>query len=880
MRVSSSSPLAAAASLFSGENNPQTSPPPRKRKRIPVRDKCSDDSDEDYVAEQDASDDENSEESLAVSSDNFSEESFDFAGTSCSSGGYGKGRKAAGSKSTKAVSGRRKSGPNPRKGRASGTTSEDSSEESCDMVIISCSSGSDGELKVVRPNPRNPFPGRGVPVLEQRNVMVSTISEKSENSDSDFDDGDEDDEEFMPDVDDCIDEDDLDVDDCFDEEEEKPAITKRNGMRNQVIQRKGTSKNREVHWKPKKQKKEKKKKKKKKATTKRPGRAVSRRPMSSDDDFVTGDKAVEEKNRKKGRRRKKRLIVHSDSDIVDSESSDYDYTIFEEERELIREASNKGNLIACSRRSPLSEGTQVNGALTRQQLKMLEIKGKAKTNDLQLDTGKQVCGICLSEEREGIVRGILNSCFHYFCFNCIMEWSKVESRCPLCKRRFTTLSKPARPDIGIGLRNAVIRVPIRDQVYQPSEEEMRGYLDPYENVVCMECQQGGDDNLMLLCDICDSSAHTYCVGLGREIPEGNWYCEGCKASELRPADSQAQDSVPGQDTSNSVPCPEQSTGRLRTESFDLNACPFTTSQNSGSLMQQLPSLVIDTLPSPRFPIGEDPQAASPLSGGASTVSERRRLRLRIHHLITNNRMSLINERGNPADVETIPENNIFIPEVEPATRLERGDMHSAAVEGRAQDLDRSSTFQAENYAYTSQNGDSLLSRLRYERNQVPRSYHPTSSCNPTSEILYRGHGGISPSDLPLGFEQWGRHANGLNLNIPHCMYSEGGSSHAVGDSKDQVRAMVKSQLKLLSNDVELGREAFKEIARQSTHTILAACGIRHNQDAAMPIEQPPACPHIEKGGEQTTLMKGYCTSCFNSFGADVVMRILRMKLPQ
>nr|CAD1828531.1 unnamed protein product [Ananas comosus var. bracteatus] len=124
-----------------------------------------------------------------------------------------------------------------------------------------------------------------------------------------------------------------------------------------------------------------------------------------------------------------------------------------------------------------------------------------------------------------------------------MEWSKVESRCPLCKRRFVTITKSSKSDLGLGIRKPVIRVEKRDQVYQPSEEEMRGMLDPYESVVCIECQQGGDDNLMLLCDICDSPAHTYCVGLGREVPEGNWYCECCRAAGEGSSFSQAPDTV-------------------------------------------------------------------------------------------------------------------------------------------------------------------------------------------------------------------------------------------------------------------------------------------------------------------------------------------------
>ncbi|KAJ4721610.1 PHD and RING finger domain-containing protein [Melia azedarach] len=91
-----------------------------------------------------------------------------------------------------------------------------------------------------------------------------------------------------------------------------------------------------------------------------------------------------------------------------------------------------------------------------------------------------------------------------------MEMSKVESRCPL--------------------RIVVIQVPKRDRVYQPSEEDPRSYLDPYGN--CSECHQEGDDDLTLLCDFCDSPSHTYCVGLGRVVPEGNWYCDGCKPVAL------------------------------------------------------------------------------------------------------------------------------------------------------------------------------------------------------------------------------------------------------------------------------------------------------------------------------------------------------------
>ncbi|XP_058076186.1 uncharacterized protein LOC131224802 [Magnolia sinica] len=830
----------------------------RKRKRKPIqsKDEGSDDSDEDYVVEEDESEDENSEESRALSSGNFSEESFDFSATSCS-GGSDEDRRAVRPKSRKGSGGGRKSGANRRKSRVSSTTSEDLSDESFDVVATSCSGSSDEDLKVVRPNPRKGFPGRRKSGVRERKVRVYRISDDGTDDDED--------EEFMPDMDDFVD------------DEEEYQVGKKNRVRNQVSQRKRPSESRRAQRKSKKQKE------KKKTATKRQGRLVLRRTVSSDDDFVMEDRIVEEKSRKKGRRRKRRAIVHSDSDFMDSESSDFDYTISEEERELIREAGNNGNLTTGLRSSSLSERVQVNGASTRQQVKILERKGKEKANDLQLDVGKQVCGICLSEEREGIVRGTLNSCFHYFCFTCIMEWSKVESRCPVCKRRFKTISKPARSDIGIGLRNAVIRVPRRDQVYRPSEEEMRGYLDPYENVVCIECQQGGDDNLMLLCDICDSSAHTYCVGLGREVPEGNWYCEGCKSSDLRTANSQVQDSVPDQGTSNSALRTEHAASRIDAEGFDMHTHSCTASQHSVSIPQQLSSLGIDMLPSPRYTVGEDRQAASPMSGGAaSTVLERRRLRLRIHHLISNSRMTQICEMFDRSDglLHTSHESDVHIPEDEHARRLESGVSHYAAVEGRAQVIDRSSTFQGGSRTCSAQNGDAFHPRLSYARNQVTQGLSATPSIDLANESLHAEHGGINPSHTVLGDEQWSRPVIGSTANISRYMHSEGGSSHAAEDAKDHVRTIVKSHLKLLCKDLGLGRDAFAEIARRSTHTILAACGIRHSRSATIPIEQPSDCTHVEKEGEQTTLMKGYCASCFNSFVGDVVLTITKMKLPQ
>lgn len=78
------------------------------------------------------------------------------------------------------------------------------------------------------------------------------------------------------------------------------------------------------------------------------------------------------------------------------------------------------------------------------------------------DSDTERCGVCLSEGGRRSIRGKIDCCDHFFCFICIMEWAKVESRCPLCKRRFTTIRRPLKERVFASER--VVTVPQRDQV--------------------------------------------------------------------------------------------------------------------------------------------------------------------------------------------------------------------------------------------------------------------------------------------------------------------------------------------------------------------------------------------------------------------------------
>lgn len=58
--------------------------------------------------------------------------------------------------------------------------------------------------------------------------------------------------------------------------------------------------------------------------------------------------------------------------------------------------------------------------------------------------------------------------------------------------------------------------------------------DPMDQVFCVACNEGKDEDLLLLCDIdgCNNGRHTYCCDpVLDEVPEGEWRCPKCIESE-------------------------------------------------------------------------------------------------------------------------------------------------------------------------------------------------------------------------------------------------------------------------------------------------------------------------------------------------------------
>ncbi|CAN1161533.1 PHD and RING finger domain-containing protein 1 [Linum perenne] len=644
-------------------------------------------------------------------------------------------------------------------------------------------------------------------------------------------------------------------------------------------------------------------------------------------DFIDCNLPAREKSKKTsgsrgGRRGRRKNTVNSDSDFVAS-GSECEYTISEEEREQVREAKRLfGGGLKNSLRSSSSVDNQESSLLLLEDKPAVR-KGKEKVKESkEPEEAKQVCGICFTEEDKRRLRGTLDCCSHYFCFKCIMEWSKVESRCPLCKQRFATITKNGRL-VGVDLRSEVIEVPKRDQVYQPTEEEIRSYFDPYEDVICTECRQGGDDDLMLLCDLCDSPAHTYCVGHGRHVPDGNWYCEGCKHVALGSSSSQNQESTLSDQrpvTSNRFSRPMPTSNRFirQTPVSDMFDRPPTTVSSFEDRLH--PISESSTFPqafgspiSPGFSMGvvQAAAAGSPTSGtGAQTLWSRREIQRRIQTLLSSrmnpmsNGVDGIQAAANVQRIQSLLSSRMNmmaasgVDGIQAATNVHRGFADAGITQNGGTQVRNSRTQDSGMLLGTtfiegrSQNNNpsSLVDNsefVGFRPNQWRPAHQESSTVAAAAAAIDRSvnltlwpeNSGINLVPGNGHIDQYNnRSSNRLGIDFPPY----GINNNQLYILKEHLQSMVTNHLKALSRDIELGQETMNEIVKASTHTVMAHCGLEHESNQVHPLVPPPPsrCTHVDRiASGQDSIMRGFCSSCFESFVSDVVKNILDSRVP-
>ncbi|XP_067902845.1 PHD and RING finger domain-containing protein 1 isoform X2 [Heterodontus francisci] len=138
--------------------------------------------------------------------------------------------------------------------------------------------------------------------------------------------------------------------------------------------------------------------------------------------------------------------------------------------------------------------------------------GKWESNS---DEEAENCPICLNTFRDQAI-GTPESCAHYFCLDCILEWAKNANSCPVDRIVFKHIC--VRTHFG---GTVLKKIPVQNPGKDNEEEE--------EDVTnCEVCGRSDREDSLLLCDGCDSGYHLDCLTPAlHTVPVEEWFCPEC-----------------------------------------------------------------------------------------------------------------------------------------------------------------------------------------------------------------------------------------------------------------------------------------------------------------------------------------------------------------
>ncbi|XP_067291782.1 PHD and RING finger domain-containing protein 1 isoform X2 [Pseudorasbora parva] len=140
---------------------------------------------------------------------------------------------------------------------------------------------------------------------------------------------------------------------------------------------------------------------------------------------------------------------------------------------------------------------------------------------LSSDEDSEKCPICLNSFHEQPV-ATPEACEHYFCLDCILEWSKNANSCPVDRIIFNSIL--LRKCHGGKVQKTIsVKKPVK-----PGEEQLEVDFDQTSCEVC-----GGRDreDRLLLCDGCDAGYHMECLTPPLDaVPVEEWFCPECIAN--------------------------------------------------------------------------------------------------------------------------------------------------------------------------------------------------------------------------------------------------------------------------------------------------------------------------------------------------------------
>ncbi|XP_008454700.2 uncharacterized protein LOC103495032 [Cucumis melo] len=536
-------------------------------------------------------------------------------------------------------------------------------------------------------------------------------------------------------------------------------------------------------------------------------------------------------------------------------------------------------------------------------------EGGFEENHLLIDDNpSSICVICFSDDGKA-ERGKLDSCDHYFCFVCIMEWARIESRCPACKGRFTVVHRIAKDPCR--LRERIVNIPMRNQDQSASGNAR--IRDPYAETCCTVCKGMEDEGLMLLCDLCDSAAHTFCVGLGANVPEGDWFCHDCTISRAQHTDTKLDTSFNNQNQTTTVE------PRIAISDIVKESSSQTVGiTRRGALLhsnRESPSIV----PSSRSSVAQKslPSRGGKAAGTGARTSARTLHRCRnIHSYI----------RALRDNWDAVRRGSLKFPASSSSTycgNSSKRDTGGAELINKQTDQPQAISLQAT--ALPECNGNSYdvekawrmmeIAKAKAIREEDQTLRHPVSRqittktkdshtakgqqykikkpdepakhkkemgkqrlleldkqlCRPVASKKNKASDEFFPTnsssngEFPLGkmVQTYGGDFHCENRRKPsNKIVDEVSSSSTMtqasdkhhpareagndDDGKSEIRTLVKINLKLLSQGKNLGYERYKEVSRLATHAIMARCGLEPPPKPTKQYVSCSVCRHTEE----------------------------------
>jgi hypothetical protein len=130
-------------------------------------------------------------------------------------------------------------------------------------------------------------------------------------------------------------------------------------------------------------------------------------------------------------------------------------------------------------------------------------------------------------------------CGHILHNECLTPWRERANSCPICRAAFHLVELKAvidgeTSDDTMGTRLTVLGPTL--STYKVEDRQQVADIDPTmflesaddeeEEIVCQECGEGDNEDVLMFCDGCEILCHTYCAGLD-EVPYGAWFCDTC-----------------------------------------------------------------------------------------------------------------------------------------------------------------------------------------------------------------------------------------------------------------------------------------------------------------------------------------------------------------